>query len=278
MKDYEKSIVQYYGQADLDHNIMTAFERAGKRIDTHEDTASFDEFHIRGRDATREMAQLAGLQKGMKVLDLGCGVGGSARTLAAEFGCWVTGIDLVEEYCRTAIMLTKRVGLGRMVTFGRGDMASLPFKRGAFDAVWTEHTIMNVPDKMKLFREVRQVLQPGGLFGLYEVCAGSVSPPYFPVPWAGDSAISFLTTPHELCHMLEEAGFERLQWRDVTARSLEWFRRLSASKASRPSNKGPRLGLSLLMGKSAAEKSKNLFRCLEEDRLRVVQGVMKLRA
>jgi ubiquinone/menaquinone biosynthesis C-methylase UbiE len=278
MRNYKKSIVQYYGQANLGDNIIGAFERAGRRIETHEDTASFDGFHIRGRDATREFARLAGLREDMKVLDLGCGVGGSARTLAAEFGCSVTGIDLVEEYCQTATMLTKRVGLSHKVAFEHGDMAALPFDDRVFDAVWAEHSIMNVRDKVKLFCGVRRVLRSRGLLGLYEVCAGSVSPPYFPVPWAGDSSISFLTTPERLRHMLNDAGFEELNWRDVTANSLEWFQRLSASKTSRTTNKGPRLGLSLLMGKSAPEKSKNLFRNLEEDRVRVVQGVMRLKA
>ena len=278
MEDYEKSITDYYGQADLGDNIIAAFKRAGKRIETPEDTASFDEFHIRGRDATREIAQLAGLHKGMKVLDLGCGVGGSARTLAAEFGCYVTGIDLVEEYCQTATMLTEQVGLSHMVAFEHGDMAALPFDEQTFDVVWIEHAIMNIPDKMGLFRGVRRVLRPRGLLGLYEVCAGSVSPPYFPVPWAGDSTISFLTTPEQLRDMLKDAGFEELQWRDVTPSSLEWFRQLSASKASRKTDKRPRLGLSLLMGQSAAEKSKNLFRNLEENRIRVVQAVLRLKA
>ena len=278
MKDYEKSIVEYYGQIDLADNIMAAFKRAGKTIETHEDTASFDAFHIRGRDVTRELAQLAGLQKGMKVLDLGCGVGGSARTLAAEFGCYVTGIDLVEEYCRTATLLTERVGLSHMVTFEHGDMVELPFDEQTFDVAWTEHTIMNIPDKVRLFREVRHVLRSRGLFVLHEACAGSVSPPHFPVPWAGDSTISFLTTPQQLLDMLKDAGFEKLQWRDVTTPSLEWFRQLNASKPSRTREKRPGLGLSLLMGKSAAEKSKNLFRNLEEHRIVVVQGVMRLKA
>jgi SAM-dependent methyltransferase len=277
MEDYKKSITDYYGQPDLGHSIISAFERAGKPIETHEDTASFDEFHIRGRDATREIAQLAGLHKGMKVLDLGCGVGGSARTLAAEFGCYVTGIDLVEAYCQTAIMLSQQVGLSHMVTFEHGDMAALPFEEQTFDVVWIEHAIMNIPDKMRLFRGVQRVLRPRGLLGLYEVCAGSVSPPHFPVPWAGDSTISFLTTPDELRDMLKDAGFEELQWRDVTTSSLEWFRQLSALRASRKTNRRPRLGLSLLMGQSAAEKSNNLFRNLEEDRIRVVQAVMRLR-
>ncbi|MDO9515490.1 MAG: methyltransferase domain-containing protein [Syntrophales bacterium] len=274
MKEYEQSIIDHYGQKDLDTHILEACERAGRRITLHGDTASFDEFHIRGRDATRELARLANLREGMKVLDLGCGVGGPARTLAAEFGCRVWGVDLVEEYCRCAAMLTERVGLGEVVTFRQGDMTDLPFEDQDFDAAWTEHTIMNIEDKGKLFAEIRRVLRPEGIFALYEICSGSASPPHFPLPWASDQSISFLTGQDALGGMLREAGFEEILWRDVTEASLEWFRGVVAGIKPRTDNV-PRLGLNLLMGTTAADKSKNIVRNLKEDRIRVVQGVFR---
>ena len=275
MKEHEKSIIDHYGHADLADHIMSAFERSGKQINFHEDTASFDEFHIRGRDATRELAKLAGLQKGMKVLDLGCGVGGPARTLAAEFGCYVLGIDLVKEHCHTATMLTKWVGLDKMVTFQHGDMMELPFEEQIFEVAWTEHTIMNIENKPNFFQGVRRVLRPKGLFALYEICSGTNSPPYFPVPWASNPKINFLVKQDELRQMLRKVGFKEIQCKDVTAASLEWFRNLAAAIANRPSNAPSPLGLNLLMGKSAAEKSKNVLRNLNEDRIRVVQGVFQ---
>ncbi|MBW2675317.1 MAG: methyltransferase domain-containing protein [Deltaproteobacteria bacterium] len=274
MKEYEQSIIDHYGRADIDAHILEACERAGKQITLHGDTASFDEFHIRGREATRELAKLAEVHKGMTVLDLGCGVGGPARTLAAEFGCRVWGIDLLDEYCRCAAMLTERVGLAEMVTFRQGDMPDLPFEDQDFDAAWTEHTIMNIEDKGKLFAEIRRILRPNGTFALYEICEGSASPPHFPLPWASDQSISFLAGQDALREMLREAGFEELLWRDVTERSLEWFRGVVAAIKPRKDD-APRLGLNLLMGKTAADKSKNIIRNLKEDRIRVVQGVFR---
>ena len=119
MNTYTTLINDHYGHVNLGENILTAYERAGKDIHslTRDDISSFDEFHIRGRDASRELAHLAGLREGEKVLDIGSGVGGPARTLAGEFGCEVVGLDIVEEYCRTADMLTARVGLSDRVTF-----------------------------------------------------------------------------------------------------------------------------------------------------------------
>lgn len=199
MSEYKKSINEHYIRDNLGKTILAAYESAGKDINslTREDISTFEEFHIRGRIATRELGQLAELTEGMKVLDIGSGVGGPARTLAAEFGCEVVGLDMVEEYCNTAEMLTGKVGLSDKVTFRRGDMLDMPFEDSTFNVVWSQHVTMNIEDKQRLFREIRRVLRPGGIFVLYEIIAGPTSPIHFPVPWAGDTTINFLVTPEE---------------------------------------------------------------------------------
>ena len=273
--NYETAMNDHYGQRNLSANIIRALAQAGREIDSHGDTASFDEFHIRGREATRELARLAGLQRGMKVLDLGCGIGGPARTLAAEFGCHVTGMDLVEAYCRTARMLSDRVGLRHMTTFYHGNIMTPPFDEQIFDGVWTAHVIMNIQDKKKLFGTVRRMLRSKGLLALYEICAGAASPPYFPVPWASDSTINFLVPPGHLRHIIKNAGFIELQWRDVSELSLEWLRGSMKWFAACQSDTPQPIGLNLLMGVNTAEKIRNVLRNLEEDRIRVVQGVFR---
>lgn len=277
MTNYAQAIDDHYGQADLGASILAALERAGKDVNalTRDDIASFDEFHIRGRKATRELAHLADLKPGMKVLDIGCGIGGAARTLADESGCHVTGIDLVQEYCRTAQMLSERVGANSRVTFRHGDVMNMSFDRASFDAVLSQHVLMNIEDKARLFKEVRRVLQPEGRLVLYEICGGSVAPPHYPVPWASDASINFLVKSQELRQMLDKAGFEELTWRDVTAPTVDWFRAMAAAVAARPADTPPPLGLHLLMGSNAAEKVANLRRNLEEERSRVVQGVLR---
>lgn len=123
MSDYARAINQHYGQAELCAKILTALRRSGKDLGalTRDDLASFDEQHDGGWEGTRELAHLAGLRAGMHVLDIGSGLGGPARTLAAEYGCQVTEIDLSEESCQAAAMLTTRVGLSDRVTFRQGD-------------------------------------------------------------------------------------------------------------------------------------------------------------
>jgi len=236
MTTLNQAINNHYTQTDLSTRIMTALLRAGKDLDalTRSDIAAFDEFHIRGRAATIEIGKLANLQPGVEVLDLGCGNGGAARTLMTEFDCQVTGIDLVEEYIQTAWILNEQVGFNGQIRFEQGNVLEMPFDDDSFDIVFSQHITMNIESKANLAKEVRRVLRHGGQFVLYEICAGSVSPPYFPVPWAGDSAINFLVEPQTLHKMLDETGFKTMEWRDVTAPSLDWNKQLVARMTNRP--------------------------------------------
>ena len=268
----EESINRYYGQPDLSANILAALQRAGKDLDalTRNDLAPFEEFHLRGRAATMELATAAGLHEGMAVLDVGSGVGGPARTLAAEFGCRVTGLDLTEEYCRAAEMLTSRVGLSDKVTIRQGNALDMPFDDGAFDLVWMQHTAMNIEDKERLFGEIRRVLRPSGRLALYEIFAGSVAPLHFPVPWADDSAISFLVAPPEASRLLAATGLRELVWTDVTGESIDLLRQLGAAARGAPAP----LGLHLVVGDFPG-KLANVLRNMEEDRIAVVQGILE---
>lgn len=273
MGGYEKSLNDHYGQADLSGKIRQAFDRLGIAPEevTREDLANLDEIHIRGLEATLELGKLAGLKPGMRVLDVGCGVGGPARTLAAEFGCEVVGLEIVSEFCAAAVLLTEWVGLADRVSFRDGDMRSLPFPDADFDLVFTQHTVMNVADKVALFAEFRRVLKSPGGFLLYEVCGGDDAALHYPVPWAGGPDISFLTTADELHGLITAAGFTAKHWSDVTAQALDWFDGLAKGMSNAiPKCKGPNVGV--VLGPDAAEKSRNLLRNLREGHIQVVQG------
>lgn len=270
----ETALNEHYGVSGLGDEILDALEAAGKNIDalTRDDIASFDEFHIRGLEATREVAALAKVEDHSRVLDVGCGIGGPARTLASEFGCDVVGIDVVEEYCRAAELFTDRVGLTDEVRFQHGNALDLPFEDKSFDVVWFEHTLMNIEAKDVAFEEARRVLRAGGTLALYEICAGPGGDTIFPVPWASDASLSYLVQPKRLQELVINAGFEKLVWRDVTEPSLNWFRDVVESMQSRPPDAPKPLGLNLLMGSETPVKARNVVQNLEEERISVVQG------
>jgi len=266
----ESSVQQHYASQDLGGRILAALETAGKDLRNlrPSDLAPVDEFHVRGRKATMELAGAAGLGPDMHVLDVGSGIGGPARCLAAEFGCRVTGIDLTREYCCVAEMLTDKVGLSHLVAFQHGDAQQMPFSDGTFDVVWTQHTAMNIPGKDALYGEMYRVLKPGGTLAIYDILAGPVSPVHFPVPWSQGPETSFLVTPDEMRKLLEAAGFTVSTWVDSTDSARNWFRQVT-----RPSGEaGPRLlGLNLLMGNGFQQMTKNQLRNLDENRIALCQ-------
>jgi len=271
---YEKSLNDHYGQPDLSGKIRQAFERLDLKPEevTREDLANLDEIHIRGLEATLELGKLAGLEPGMRVLDVGCGIGGPARTLAAEFGCEVVGLEIVGEFCRAAAMLTEWVGMTDRVSFHEGDMRAMPFADADFDLVFTQHTVMNVADKAALFGEIRRVSKDPGMFLLYEVCGDDDAALHYPVPWAGGPDISFLTTADALRGLITAGGFTEKHWADVTGQALDWFDGLAAGmRKTVPRRMGPNVGV--ILGSDAAEKSRNLLRNLREGRIQVVQGL-----
>lgn len=272
---HQKAVIDHYTRPGLESLIESAYEQANMHHLAHADTAPLDEFHIRGRTATRELAELAGLKSGMTVLDLGCGIGGPARTLAAEYGCFVTGVDIMKEYCRTAAMLTGRLGLQDRVSFHCRDMMTHPFKQGEFDAVWTIHTIMNIENKELLFNNIHRTLKPSGVFSLYEICAGGSPAPVYPVPWANDASINFLVDIDSLRNMLIETGFDEIHWIDVTGVSLSWYERQVARRRTKTEKAAFKPGIDLVMGETTREKMENVVRNMREDRIRVVQGVFR---
>lgn len=273
MKEANAGIAQHYGDERLPDRLLTALQTAGLDLDAlkPDDLKPIDQFHIGGQPSTRELAQLAGLQPGMHVLDVGGGVGGPARTLASEFGCHVTVLDLSAPFCRAGELLTERTGLGDRVIFQQGDALALPFAADAFDLVWTQHSSMNVPDKRRLYEEIKRVLRPGGRLALHEITAGPLQPVQFPVPWAREPGQSFLMTPEELRNLLGELGFAESVWNDVTADGFAWFRTALERAAARGA---PSLGLHLLLGDVFPEMSRNMLRNLAEDRVCIVQAVM----
>jgi SAM-dependent methyltransferase len=264
----------HYGSTDLSARILERLRDAGKDLlrVTRDDLAPFDEFHTGGRPATRALAVMAALPPGSSVIDVGCGVGGPARTLAAEFGCRVTGLDLTAEFCRAAALLNRLVGLQDRVAFVQGDAGALPFADGTFDAAWSQNAIMNVAAKGQMLGEVRRVLRPGGTFALAAAAAGPVPAPHYPTFWASSPAFSFLPTTDELRALIGPAGFVEESWKDSTAETLDRSRaRLDALAAEA----GHPLGRSTIVASDVEAKIENGFRNLAEGRVLALRAILR---
>ncbi len=268
----DKAINKHYGISGILNSILDGLESSGKSLNAlrPEDLSPIDEFHTRGKESTIEIAQLAQLQPQHKVLDVGCGLGGSARYIANEYGCSVIGIDLTDEYVDVAKKLTEFVKLSDKVSFKQGSAVELPFPSENFDIVWTEHTQMNIADKEKFYGEISRVLKPKGRLVFHDVFFGNTSSPYYPTPWAEYDSLSSLCTQEEAKTAIQKSNLVLNEWKDKSEQSLEFFKEvLKKTEKSGP----PPLGFHLLMGKTAKTKLLNIARNLEEDRTSVVLGI-----
>jgi MPBQ/MSBQ methyltransferase len=270
MEAIAESVERHYGRGHILEGIVSALRSEAKDPEhlAPDDLAPVDEFHIRGREGTVELAQRAHLKAGQRVLDVGCGLGGSARYLAAEHGADVTGVDLTAEYVNVARELSRLVHLDDGIRFEVGSALALPFADATFDVAWTEHAQMNIEDKRTLYAEIARVLVPGGRLVFHDIFQGDGGTPHFPVPWAEDESTSFLATPAHVRATLEAVGFRVVDWADRTETARMWLENRLAQPA-------PVLGIHLLMGANGRAKLENVVRNLAEGRIVVLQAVVQ---
>lgn len=267
------NVVSHYASGgNLTKAIAESLRKAGKEIDrlTTADLATVDEFHIRGRHATLELARSLNLSSNSHVLDIGSGLGGPARTLVEAYGCRVTGIDLTPAFCDAAATLSSWVGLSDHVDFRQGDATSLPFADGEFDAAMTIHVAMNIARKDKVYAEAKRVLRPGARFAVYDVLQGEGGDVLFPVPWARERCISHLATPDEMQSLLTGAGFKVVEMQDSTDEGLRWFEAMAARIAQ---GAVPAVTFQAFLGNDFPKMASNQVTNLRDRRIRTVTYV-----
>jgi ubiquinone/menaquinone biosynthesis C-methylase UbiE len=266
----ETAVAGHYGRGRLEESILAAVAGEGKDPENlaAADLAAVDEFHVGGIEATQELARHMELRAGLRLLDVGSGIGGPARYFASEHGCAVTGIDLTEEFIRVAGSLTVRTKLDGLVEFRQGSALEMPFERGSFDRAYMIHVGMNVADKGGIFKEVRRVLKPGGLFTIFDILRVGDGVMRYPVPWALSEETSFVRTAKDYRDGLQAAGFQIAQERGRGAFSIAFTERVMARMAQ---GGAPALGLHLLMGEKAPMMMRNILGMMKEGVLEPVE-------
>ncbi len=270
MTDALECVRNHYRATGLTERLKTALTAFGPedQLLTPQQLAPLEQFHTRGLAATAELAELAGISADTSVLDVGSGVGGPARFLAATYDCRVTGVDLSEPFVEAARYLTDRTGLNGQASFQTASALELPFDNGHFDVVLLQHVAMNISNRAQLYREVRRMLKSGGRFATFDVVLNS-GEPHYPVPWARTPATSFLLTAAATRSAIEPAGFRTLVWQDDTEPAKAWIAQLRASGPS------PSPNLGVVMGPDFAQLAANLGRNLMEGRLGIVTAVFE---
>ena len=273
MSDELEGVRDHYGASGLAERLRAVLNVLGPEHQRllPQQLAGLDQFHTRGLAATAELAALAGITAEMSVLDVGSGIGGPARFLAATCGCRVVGVDLSEPFVEAAGYLTERTGQSGQVSFQTADALDLPFPDAHFHTVLLQHVAMNISDRARLYREIRRVLRSRGRLACFDVVLNR-GEPHYPVPWARTPATSFLLTASATRDAIESAGFRTLVCQDDTEAAKAWVTQLRASGPP------PAPNLGVVMGPDFVQFVTNLGRNLMEGRLGILTGIFEAAA
>lgn len=275
--EVSSAVATQYDRRDLLEAIQQGLLLAGfePSAPTLDQLTPVDEFHTGGLKATRSLFALMDLQPHHRVLDAGCGLGGASRRLAAEYGCTVTGVDLVPTYVEVATALTKRTGLDPLCRFETANLLRLPFEDASFDKVVTLHAAMNINARDQLYRELARVLVPNGCLGLFDVMKGPIDGMRYPVPWAETAETSFLSPPPAIEGWLRAAGFQIDEQIDYRDQALAFFDPIIARFDREAAM--PALGIHLVMGLNTPLKLRNFTAALRDHQVTPVMMIASKR-
>jgi sarcosine/dimethylglycine N-methyltransferase len=271
--DPDREALRYYEHDGSDPTpvVIEALRGAGRDADriSIDDLAGIDEFHALGRPATMALAELAGIEQGTNVIDIGAGLGGPARFIASRLGAQVTAVEPTARFRNACKELTRRAGLSDLVTAVDGTASSLPVPDHSMDVAWMQAVSISVSDKAGMAREIRRVLRPGGRLAFFDSTSGPAGEPYFPLPWADGPEASFLVPADDLRTAFEAVGFVAEVWNEQEEALGE-----IGQRQFEPSLDPNQVGLRLLLP-DFDQRMGNVGRSLGEGRLRLLQAVLR---
>lgn len=276
MGSIEQQVAGHYTQGTLESAILAGLAELKGLSEASEidQLASVDEFHMGGRAATMGVAEQLRLGPGLRVLDIGCGLGGTARFLAAAYGCDVAGVDITREFVEVGERLNRHLGLAERISLSVASALATPYADSSFDRATMLHVGMNIADKTALFSEIARVMRSDGYLVVYDVMRSDDQPLAYPVAWANDEATSFVGSPEGYRQAMESSGFEILEETSKREFALEFFKNLKARLAAAGP---PPLGLHIVMGKDAPQKVANMYAGLEKGAIEPVQMLARRR-
>ena len=228
---------EYTAMVESFYDLITDFYEYGWGRSFHfapaKDGASFEEA-ITGHQ--HYLGEALGLKPGMRVLDVGCGVGGPQRALAKRFGATIVGLNISEYQLEKCAAYNRKAGLEDLCSTLHGDFMAIPAEDRSFDAAYHVEALPHAPDKTSAYAEILRVLRPGAVFAGYDWCMTPLYDSGDPVNRELKQGIEYgnalpaIASFDEVANGLRAAGFEGIATHD---RALDadsatpWYRPLA---------------------------------------------------
>ena len=186
---------------------------------------NLDKMQTGGLEGTKMIGNYLHPKKNNKVLDLGSGLGGTARTIHKLYKCKIEGIEKDKNLVDTSKELNKKLRISNRVNFEKGDVLNLPYGNNYFNHVYMIHLGMVIPDKEKLFKGIYRVMKKNAYLLIFDFIRNSKTKIPYPVSWADDKSSDFITSLNEYERILQMYLFKKVKIIKKKTFSLRYFKR-----------------------------------------------------